>query len=370
MKKTILFILHFSPPVHGSSMVGEQIRDSKLLNESFNGHYINLNTSRDVNEIGQISVKKSLRYISILLKVFVSLLIHRPKISYIAITATGLAFYKDAIIVLLVKLFGVKTVFHMHNKGVSTRQDNIIDNMLYRVIFNNSEVILLSYKLYPDIKKYVKKNNVYVCYNGIKDLCKKILLKKNSKIIVLFLSNLIESKGVYILLEACYLLKKNGLNFHINFIGGVGDVSEYQFNLKVKKFNLENYVSYYGKKYGKDKEDFFQNADIFALPTYYHNECFPIVLLEAMQYSLPIVTTFEGGIPDLVEDKKTGFLVTQQDVLALTEKLQCLISNPELRIDMGKAGRKLFEEKFTEIHFESRMQGILTSIINKSEKIF
>ena len=363
MKKSILFILHFTPPIHGSSMVGEQIRDSKLLSESFDGHFINLNTSKKMNEIGRIGITKLFRYLGVLWNVFVALLFHKPKISYIAITAKGLAFYKDAIIVLLVKLFGVKTIFHMHNKGVSTRQDRFIDNILYKLVFNNSEVIILSKHLYPDIKKYVNKNRLHICFNGVQDFDPKDYKNQNQLVEILFLSNLIESKGVYILLEACKLLKKNKISFKCKFVGGEGDVSEDQLNSKIKKLHLQNCVDYVGKKYGRDKEEFFSKADIFAFPTYYHNECFPLVLLEAMQFSLPIVSTFEGGISDIVEDGKTGFLVTQQDVQALANKLEALILNHKLRIKMGIAGRKLFDEKLTISHFERRMHEILNSVI-------
>ena len=363
MRKDILFILHFTPPIHGSSIVGEQIRDSKLLSESFDGHFVNLNTSEQMNEIGQIGITKLFKYYNILWKVFISLLLHKPKICYIAITAKGLAFYKDAIIVLLVKLFGVKTIFHMHNNGISTRQDIFIDNILYKLVFNNSEVIILSKYLYPDIKKYVSLSRLHLCFNGVKDFDQKNYKIPNQVVEILFLSNLIESKGVYILLEACKLLKKNGISFQCKFVGGEGDVSEDQFKSKIKNMNLQNCVDYVGKKYGRDKEELFYNADIFAFPTYYHNECFPLVLLEAMQFSLPIVSTFEGGISDIIEDSKTGFLVNQQDVQALANKLEELIINYKLRTKMGIAGRKLFDEKFTISHFERRMHEILNSVI-------
>ena len=59
-----------------------------------------------------------------------------------------------------------------------------------------------------------------------------------------------------------------------------------------------------------------------------------------MQFSLPVVSTFEGGIPDIVENGKTGFLVKQEDVEALAEKLEILINNPRLREQMGQHGRK------------------------------
>lgn len=364
MSKDILFILHLTPPVHGSSVVGEQIKNSKILKNNFKSHFINLNTSTSMVDMGKYGIRKIIRLINIVLNVFSSLIIYKPKISYIAISVNGTGFYRDAFIVLLIKLFGVKTIFHLHNKGVHYKKNNYFDNFLYKLIFKNSDVIILSKYLYYDIKKYVKKNRTHICFNGVPKLGKvKKKLVKNKTVEILFLSNLIESKGVFILLEALNKIKLKGLKFNCVLVGGEGDIDLNVLNSKIKNFNLENSVKYVGKKYGKKKESLFLKADIFAFPTYYHNECLPLVLIEAMQFSLPIVSTNEGGISDIVEDNKTGFLVPKRDALILSEKLELLILNEKLRIKMGELGNKLYNKKFTQRHFEKRINSIFQSII-------
>ncbi len=84
-----------------------------------------------------------------------------------------------------------------------------------------------------------------------------------------------------------------------------------------------------------------------------------------MQHSIPIVSTFEGGIPDVVEDGITGFLVPQKDAQILAEKLELLIKDHELRIKMGVAGRSKYEKEFTLQAFESKLQRILEDILLK-----
>lgn len=355
------------PPVHGSSVIGMQIKNSTKINNEFDCLYVNLGTSVSIDEIGKRGFVKLFRFGSIWFNVLRQLIVFRPELCYFAITAKGSAFYKDASIVFLMKIFGIKLVYHFHNKGVSTRQEKWVDNLLYRLVFKNNDVVLLSKHLYPDIQKYVPKERVYYCPNGIPDLegDKIVSLKNEDKITVeiLFLSNLIESKGVYVLLEACAILLKKQVSFYCTFVGGIGDVNEEQFNEKVQKLNLENLVVYLGKKYGSEKESEFEKADIFAFPTYYHNETFGLVNLEAMQFSLPIVSTFEGGIPDVVEDGVTGFLVPQKDAKALADKLEILINNAELRSQMGIAGRKKYEKEFTLNTFESTLTSILNTVL-------
>ena len=146
-------------------------------------------------------------------------------------------------------------------------------------------------------------------------------------------------------------------------IGGEGDVTEDQMREKIEESGLKGYVDLVGKKYGEEKRVAFEQADIFVHPTY--NDCLPLVLLEAMQHSLPIVSTPEGAIPDVVEDGVSGFLVAQRDVGALANKLEVLIKDPDLRQRMGAAGRARYEAQFTLDRFERRMVEILTQVAEK-----
>ncbi len=363
--KRVLFLLHIPPPVHGSSMVGQYIKKSKLINDKFTSRYINLLASREVSNSGKASMKKLLGFLLLCYKLLKELIVYRPKLCYLALTTTGFAFYRDVVLVALIRLFRIKRIYHIHNKGIALHDRFWIHRTLYEFVFKGAEVILLSKYLYSDVEAYVCKKNIYICANGIPEeingLESKFRLEENM-VKVLFLSNLIESKGVYVLLEACRVLQEQGVRFCVDFIGGEGDVSEKQFDLKVKELGLDE-VRYLGKKYGADKIAAFEEADLFAFPTYYPNECFPLVLLEAMQHSLPVVSTFEGGIADIVEDSKTGFLVSQGSVEDFAMKLKILIQDKNLRTTMGEAGRKRYRKNFRLNIFEKKLTQIIEEVL-------
>ena len=95
---------------------------------------------------------------------------------------------------------------------------------------------------------------------------------------------------------------------------------------------------------------------------YYHNECFPLVLLEAMMFSLPIISTSEGGIPDIVQNGETGFIVQKQNPEHLAEKILILINNPCKRKLMGVNGNEKFYKNYTLDIFEKRLTKILAVI--------
>jgi glycosyltransferase involved in cell wall biosynthesis len=362
--KKILFILHYPPPMHGAAMVGQYIRQSRRINDFFECEYINLGTSVRLDEKGKGSFKKWLRYIKILWTTFLKIIRFRPHLIYLTLTASGKGFYKDAGVVLLAKLVGGKVVFHFHNKGVHENQHRFPDDLLYKMVFRKAEVILLSELLYSDIQKYVPAQRIHYCQNGIPGILEKITkspARKSSKVQLLFLSNLIVSKGVYNLLEACKLLQAKQLHFHCLFIGGEGDITSKQFYNKTEALGISEYVHYAGRKYGAKKAAAYKNADIFVLNT--ANDCFPLVVLEAMQFSLPVVSTWVGGIPNIVEDEKTGFLVAPEDPEMLAEKLEILIKDKTLREQMGSAGRHRYERDFTMEVFEERFSNIIKKIV-------
>lgn len=361
--KKILFVLHLPPPIHGSAMVGEYINSSHKLNSMFSTRYINLGTSKSIDEIGKNPLKKIFIYINILFSLIKQLLFFRPNMVYIAMTAQGVGFYKDVVLAFIVKLFGVSLVYHFHNKGVALKQHKYVDNILYTLAFKGAKNILLSKYLYTDIKKYVKEENVWYCPNGIPDLNKLLISSKvNNVPNILFLSNLIVSKGVYVLLDTLKTLKDKGVKFNCNFVGGEGDVSRKQFELYVNSLGLQENVTYLGKKYDKEKLEIFSQADIFVHPS--SSDCFPLVLLEAFQFGLPVISTYEGAIPEIVKDGTTGFLVPSNDVEELSNGIEKLIMSNELRLRMGKAARESYVNNYTLRHFEQNIVHVLKEILN------
>ena len=118
---------------------------------------------------------------------------------------------------------------------------------------------------------------------------------------------------------------------------------------------------FHGKKHNEEKEAFFENADIFIFTTL--NETLGLVLLEAMEHALPCIATDEGGISDIVDDGKTGFIVSKRNANILADKIEYLLIHPEERMRMGKNGYRKFNDKFTLRKFEEPMADILNDCL-------
>jgi len=367
--KKILFILHLPPPIHGAAMLGQFIVDSKIINSNYETKYINLGTTKHFKERKKVTFSKISHFFQLFFNCFSTYKSYKPDLVYLSLTSNGMGFYKDALLVFLLKLQGAKLVYHFHNKGIKNHQHKFLDNFLYKRVLKNVDIVLGSKWIYPDIQKYVRLDTVQYCHNGIPkveyDINKREIKVESSPTEILFLSNLIESKGVFTLLNACKYLNERKLNFRCTYVGSEGDISAEEIQSQIKKLGLVNKINYAGKKYDLEKHKVFEEAHIFAFPTHYPNECFPLVLLEAMQYSLPTVSTPEGGVRDIIDEGETGFIVKQKDAKSLADKLEILINNPSLQIEMGESGYKKYQKEFTVEMYGKRLDTIFKNVLNK-----
>lgn len=358
--KRVLFIVPLPPPVHGSSMISQYIKDSKLINESYRCDYVNLSTSRSVDEIGKPNPVKLWRLFTALLLLICKLTTKRYDLCYLAITCHGEGFLKDAPFALLCKMFGKKIIIHQHNKGMANDVARWPYKWLLHWVYKNTKVILLSWRLYSDIEEIVPKENVYICPNGIPEVKYDYVERNNAVPHLLFLSNLIESKGVIVLLDALMILKNKGYSLVCFFVGSETKEIDYvRFEKEVNERGLNNMAFYRGKKLGKDKGKYFSEADIFVFPTFYQNETFGLVNLEAMAHCLPIVTTDEGGIPDIVKDGENGLICEKNNPESLANCIKRLLDDERLRIEMGEKGYNKYKQEYTIHNFEKRIVQIL-----------
>lgn len=364
----ILFILHLPPPVHGAAMVGKWIHDNKLLNETFDCRYINLTAAANLSDIGKVGFQKVINFSKMMMRIRRSVQVFQPDLVYVTPNASGGAFYKDFMVVNMLKRMGCRVLCHYHNKGVKRRQSYALDDQLYRLFFRNIKVLLIVPQLYDDMKKYLRIRDTYFCPNGVPmKLEHEPEADRHNEIPeILYLSNLFVSKGIIDLLDALYLLRGDGYKFHCTVVGAeAAAMNGEKLKIEIDSRHLQNMVEYVGPKYGDEKDMYLDRADIMAFPTYYPKECFPLVNLEAMERKIPVVSTREGGIPYMIKDGKTGMLCPSRDPIELAHVLAKLIKNPERRIEMAEAGYQFFKSEFTIDKFIERLINVLNRVLEE-----
>ncbi len=361
-KPRILFVMHMPPPVHGAAVMGAQIRGSRMITDAFDCRFLNLSSSSTLEEIGRGRIRKLLFVARLLRQVRRELQEWRPDLMYVTPTSTLPALFKDYGVVRLARRYGCRRVLHFHNKGVAKRSGRLLDNWVYRRLFDGTDVIVLSEALRADVAKYVPAERMAVCPNGLDLPPMEERQPAAGGFQILFLSNLLPDKGFEDLLDACAILRTEGLPFRCRFVGAPSaSVSKEDFLRRVAERDLGESVVYEGAKYGPDKQAVLSEADVLVHPT--REDCFPLVVLEAMAAGLPVVSTREGGIPDEVEDGVTGILCGKGDPAGLAVALRRLMEDEALRARMGRAGRDRYRRLFTAGCFEKRLVEILRSYV-------
>ncbi len=112
-----------------------------------------------------------------------------------------------------------------------------------------------------------------------------------------------------------------------------------------------------------------QNCDIIVMPSIYHSETFGVAALEASACGIPVVATNVGGVPEVIIDATTGYLVEPKNATALAEKIIHLIKNPGERESMGSAGRKFVQEHYSWSAASQMMDRIYHMIINNDSHV-
>jgi glycosyltransferase involved in cell wall biosynthesis len=361
--------VQLAPPVHGASMMNGYLTSSRLLNDRFNLKIINLQFNKSLHELKKFSLSKVFKAFVFAWEILKQMFRFKPDLVYFTLSSRGFAFYRDAFYVFLVKRFHTKIIFHLHSKGINKySQTSVFKRFIYRQVFKNTESICLASLLTFDIEN-VSASTPYIIPCGIpvtKKTKSRVNEQHNPVPQILFLSNFIETKGILIFVEALGLLKEKGDVFNARLVGAPADITLEMLANKIKENNLSDCTEVIGPLYDEKKNEEYQKADLFVFPTFYENEAFPLVLLEALQYGIPVISTFEGGIPEMIINNETGLLVQGQDPQLLADSISNLIRNPESRKKLGANGFERFINNYTLEHFENKVFKTFSEVLSKT----
>lgn len=254
----------------------------------------------------------------------------------------------------LARIFRKKVVIHLHCGS----QLSDIWNSKYEDMFINADrCIVLSNSIRNLIvSRTGKGDNVDVVYNPSPSNIEISLSQKRDNII-LFAATLYKEKGYLDLIEAFAQIATKYPKWQL-VLAGNGNQEE-GLNKSIL-LGIEKQVKFLGWIKGLDKDKVFRSASIFCLPSY--AEGFPMAVLDAWAYGIPVITTPVGGIPDIVVDGKNGLLFKPGDVNELAQKLTLLIENNELRTQISTESLHLANTTFNCTTIANQLANIYNKI--------
>ena len=301
-----------------------------------------------------------------LMRVLLTLIQKRFDILLVMTTLDEYALSRDIPLLLATYLFPVKKVLVQHGSKTEplTRRDQNLYKFLTRLLIRLSHGILLlsteeleNWAKFEPKGRYYRVDNPFIPLPVVKpDDLPYITGSKNSCPTLLFVGRLIKSKGIFDLLDAMPLILRQ-IDCQL-LIAGDGEERE---NIKryLEEAHLEKSARLLGYLDFDQLCDIYRSTSVFVLPTYF-GEGFPGVIVEAMSFGLPIVTTPVRGSRDHLSDGINALFVNPKDSYAIAKAIVCLLNDPQLCSQMRCANLEKVKEfspdrvvpKYTEIFSE------------------
>ena len=190
--------------------------------------------------------------------------------------------------------------------------------------------------------------------------------------VILAVGRLVEKKGLNYLIDACAMLRDQGVPFQCLLVGG-GPLRD-QLCAQFTALGLEDSVALLGARTQEELVDIYRQATVFALPCVVlengDRDGIPNVLVEAMSMGLPVVSTRISGIPELVDHERNGLLVPPRDAPALAAALHALLADPGQRRRLGAEAHRTVTERFDLAQNAERLEALFASAVGRAEATY
>lgn len=265
------------------------------------------------------------------------------------------SFWRKSALLLLIRAFGVPTIFHLHSGGFATWASQSGPSAalrrwwVRRTLEASNAVVVLTPSWATWVRDFAPLSKVSIVGNPVQvpgqepSTATRSSGRDNGR--VLYLGWIYDFKGVYDLLEAWSQFRHFYPGWRL-VIGGKGEVDKF---LEVAtRLGVREDLDFLGWVTGNDKNRALRSADIFVLPSY--SEGMPVSILEAMAFGASVIATPVGGVPDMMQPDVHGLWVNPGDIQGLVDRMSRLAASPELRKRLALAGYEHVLTNYSVMH--------------------
>ncbi len=371
----VLVVGQTPPPYHGQSIMLERLIQGNLAGVEL--HHVRLAFSKSMDDVGRFQWGKVFHLLGVLGRMVAARVAGGVNILYYPPAGPQrVPMWRDLLLLIATRWMFRKTIFHMHAGGISSLHEQLsppVRWLFRRAYFYPDAVVRMSDRTPDDARglraraEFLVPNcadDEWETYRGLREVRgSEAGRPAAAPLRLLYLGTVCETKGILDLLAACRRLAQGGTPFELHIVGSFQPAAfQAKLRQQLADLDLQPHVVIHGQLTGRDKFMTFAQADVFCMPTFYENEAFPCVLLEAMSFGLPVVATRWRGIPSIVDHGVTGWLVAPHDVEGLTARLEELAREPALRERMGAAGRARFVREYTVQQHLDQMRRVFLAV--------
>lgn len=363
-KTRFLLVGPLPPPAHGQALAFEMLCD-ELRARNYDCRVINVQ-GKSPSSLGQLTFKRSIETLSVCAR-FVKGVISRYRHVYITVSRSRVGFMRDLVMIWIAWLWGCSIVVHVKggNYDVFYRTQPQYWQFLIRHTLRRTRCIIVLSERLRDMFAFdlTLRERTAVVPNSpsfaLNAPSRGRHLRQDRPVRLLFLSNLIQSKGYFDVLEAVTILQKTTAMrleaiFAGHFLSSPDDSvpmspeqAEVKFHEYVAANGLKDIIRYVGPVIGEAKRRLLETSDFFLLPTRYFTEGQPLSLIEAMSYGCVAISTNYRAIPDLVVDGVTGVLIEAGRPDQIAGIIQRIVAHPHQYEKMSQAAIDRYEKFFT-----------------------
>ncbi len=364
-KTDILLVGQTPPPYHGQSVVTGMLFDHTW--SRMDVRHIRMAYSHSIHEIGHFSLHKITHLFSLVWQTWVMAIKYRPRVLYyLPASPRRIPILRDIIYLGLTRWMFPKTVFHFHAGGLPEYLDGLgILGQLARYVYAKPDLCVEICEADVSPGASFQSGSRVIVPNGVDVVLTPRTRPKKEKLHVLCVGALSEQKGLLVLLDTASILKGRKVDVEIHVVGGwISDAFRDYVHARIEQEGLGDIVYFDGILKDDAKWEAYANADVFILPSHYESENFPIVLIEALAFGLPVISTRWRGIPQLLGDEGAAILCDIKAPGQYADAIELLCEDAEMRKSMGGLARARYEDHFTREKFLLSMERVFERVLD------
>ncbi len=355
------------PPYNGQNVMIEVLRAG--LQELRPVEHVRMSYSTSIDEVGRLKFSKFFKLFALIrdtrraLKKNPGSTLYYPPAS-----PNWIPILRDILYLPCVRHLAKKVVYHYHAYGIAEfLEHRPLLSKVARWAYGKADLAVVPTEPCQTDPLYLKSKRIETVPYG-RDLptsrseAETPTLRGDLRI--LFVGIHTEGKGFFDLIETARELKERNVPFQIRCAGMWAEEEErIKAEELIGRYGLERFITLLGNCVGDELWREYSKAGVLFFPTKYVLETQGMVVVEAMAFGLPVVASRWRGPRDVVRDGETGFLCTQGSIEAYVNALEELRENSEKRRAMGTAGRKRYEECYTEERYIQRWMELLDELV-------